>query len=146
MRIKYLFFSWLAVFIGSWVIYVRYNSYTELCRGHECKTTILEDGTSVEQEECDKYRKGIIDGSACEGLCSKETIYFGKCLSTKPNNQMYLGIWGNLEGVIKCQMEDTLHLDFGTELEPRKEIVLFDKPTRGTTVQKFKEMVHNLFK
>lgn len=135
MRIKYLFFSWLAVFIGSWVIYVRYNSYTELCRGHECKATI-----------CDKYRKGIIDGSACEGLCSKETIYFGKCLSTKPNNQMYLGIWGNLEGVIKCQMEDTLHPDFGTELEPRKEIVLFDKPTRGTTVQKFKEMVHNLFK
>ncbi|MEE6495678.1 hypothetical protein FKM82_002110 [Ascaphus truei] len=43
-------------------------------------------------------------------------------------------------------MEDALHLDFGTELEPRKEIILFDKPTRGTTVQKFKEMVHSLFK
>lgn len=43
-------------------------------------------------------------------------------------------------------MEQALHLDFGTELEPRKEVVLFDKPTRGTTVQKFKEMVYSLFK
>lgn len=59
---------------------------------------------------------------------------------------MYLGIWDNLPGVVKCQMEQALHLDFGTELEPRKEIVLFDKPTRGTTVQKFKEMVYSLFK
>lgn len=60
--------------------------------------------------------------------------------------KMYLGIWDNLPGVVKCQMEQALHLDFGTELEPRKEIVLFDKPTRGTTVQKFKEMVYSLFK
>lgn len=43
-------------------------------------------------------------------------------------------------------MEDVEHVDFGSELEPKKEIVLFDKPTRGTTVQKFKEMVHSLFK
>uniref|UniRef100_A0AAA9TK45 Divergent protein kinase domain 1A n=1 Tax=Bos taurus TaxID=9913 RepID=A0AAA9TK45_BOVIN len=63
-----------------------------------------------------------------------------------PALQMYLGIWDNLPGVVKCQMEQALHLDFGTELEPRKEIVLFDKPTRGTTVQKFKEMVYSLFK
>ena len=60
--------------------------------------------------------------------------------------KMYLGVWDNLPGVVKCQMEQALHLDFGTELEPRKEIVLFDKPTRGTTVQKFKEMVYSLFK
>ncbi|KAM9130121.1 divergent protein kinase domain 1A isoform 1-T1 [Pangshura tecta] len=135
MRMKYLFISWLVVFIGSWIIYVEYATYTELCRGHDCKKII-----------CDKYKTGIIDGSACSSLCAKETLYFGKCLSTKPNNQMYLGIWGNLQGVIKCQMEETIHLDLGTELEPRKEIVLFDKPTRGTTVQKFKEMVYGLFK
>lgn len=55
-------------------------------------------------------------------------------------------MWGILQGVIKCQMEEAAHLDLGTELEPRKEIVLFDKPTRGTTVQKFKEMVYGLFK
>lgn len=60
--------------------------------------------------------------------------------------QMYLGIWGNLQGVIKCQMEEAAQLDLGTDPEPRKEIVLFDKPTRGTTVEKFKEMVYSLFK
>lgn len=59
---------------------------------------------------------------------------------------MYLGAWGNLQGVIKCQMEEIAHIDLRTELEPRKETVLFDKPTRGTTVQKFKEMVYGLFK
>ena len=71
-------------------------------------------------------------------LCLKHNLSFF--------SQMYLGIWDNLPGVVKCQMEQALHLDFGTELEPRKEIVLFDKPTRGTTVQKFKEMVYSLFK
>lgn len=38
---KYLFFSWLAVFVGSWIVYVEYSSYTELCRGHECKNSIV---------------------------------------------------------------------------------------------------------
>lgn len=41
VRMKYLFFSWLGVFIGSWVIYVQYSSYTELCRGHDCKKLIV---------------------------------------------------------------------------------------------------------
>ncbi|XP_061321485.1 divergent protein kinase domain 1A isoform X1 [Pezoporus flaviventris] len=135
MRMKYLFISWLVVFVGSWVTYVQYSTYTELCRGHDCRKII-----------CDKYKTGVIDGSACSSLCAKETLYFGKCLSTKPNNQMYLGIWGSLQGVIKCQMEEAAQLDLGTDPEPRKEIVLFDKPTRGTTVEKFKEMVYSLFK
>ncbi|NXC98152.1 FA69A protein, partial [Certhia brachydactyla] len=135
VRIKYLFISWLVVFIGSWVMYVQYSTYTELCRGHDCRKII-----------CDKYKTGVIDGSACSSLCAKETLYFGKCLSTKPNNQIYLGIWGNLQSVIKCQMEEAAQLDFGTDPEPRKEIVLFDKPIRGTTVEKFKEMVYGLFK
>lgn len=38
--------------------------------------------------KCDKYRKGIIDGSACSSLCDKETLYLGRCLSTLPNNQV----------------------------------------------------------
>lgn len=41
LHMKYLFFSWLAVFVGSWIVYVEYSSYTELCRGHECKTSIV---------------------------------------------------------------------------------------------------------
>lgn len=40
--------------------------------------------------QCDKYKSGVIDGSACNSLCAKETLYFGKCLSTKPNNQVRL--------------------------------------------------------
>ncbi|KAJ8418552.1 hypothetical protein AAFF_G00000510 [Aldrovandia affinis] len=130
LRMKYLFFSWLAVFVSSWVVYVQYSSYTELCRGHKCKDTI-----------CDKYRKGVIDGSACSSLCDKGTLYLGKCLSAKPNNQVYTSVWGDLEGVIKCQMEVVLRYDLGAEMEPRKEVVLFDKPTRGTSMEKFKEMV-----
>lgn len=41
LHMKYLFFSWLAVFVGSWIVYVEYSSYTELCRGHECKNSIV---------------------------------------------------------------------------------------------------------
>uniref|UniRef100_A0A8C6NQ08 Divergent protein kinase domain 1A n=1 Tax=Nothobranchius furzeri TaxID=105023 RepID=A0A8C6NQ08_NOTFU len=77
LHMKYLFFSWLAVFVGSWVVYVEYSSYTELCRGHECRNSI-----------CDKYRKGVIDGSACSSLCEKETLYLGKCFTAKPNSQV----------------------------------------------------------
>lgn len=40
--------------------------------------------------QCDKYKTGVIDGSACSSLCAKETLYFGKCLSTKPNKQVRL--------------------------------------------------------
>lgn len=38
--------------------------------------------------QCDKYRKGIIDGSACSSLCDKGTLYMSRCLSTLPNNQV----------------------------------------------------------
>ncbi|XP_026802164.1 divergent protein kinase domain 1A isoform X2 [Pangasianodon hypophthalmus] len=132
VRVKYLFLTWLAVFVGSWVVYVQYSSYTELCRAHECYTTI-----------CDKYRAGVIDGSACSSLCDKDSLYFRRCLSSKPNNQVYTASWGDVDAVIKCQLGDVLHYELGEELEPRKEPVLFDKPTRGTSVEKFKEMVYS---
>ncbi|KAG7319998.1 hypothetical protein KOW79_017141 [Hemibagrus wyckioides] len=131
VRVKYLFLTWLAVFVGSWVVYVQYSSYTELCRAHECYTTI-----------CDKYRAGVIDGSACSSLCEKESLYFRRCLSSKPNTQVYTASWGDVDAVIKCQLGDVLHYELGEELEPRKEPALFDKPTRGTSVEKFKEMVY----
>ena len=54
---------------------------------------------------------------------------------------MYSGIWGDLEGVIKCQMEEVPRYDLGAEMEPRKEMVAFNKPTKGTSVEKFKEMI-----
>ncbi|XP_043941612.1 divergent protein kinase domain 1A [Protopterus annectens] len=131
---KYLFFSWLAVFVGSWIIYVQYSAYTELCRGSDCKNMI-----------CEKYKQGVIDGPACSSLCD-ETLYFGKCLSTKSINQVYVGKWAEVQGVIKCQMEEAAHFDFGTETELRKQTVPFEKPTKGTSVEKFKEMVYSLVK
>ncbi|KAG2461709.1 FA69A protein, partial [Polypterus senegalus] len=38
-------------------------------------------------------------------------------------------------------MEEIVRFDLGAEMEPRKEAILFDKPTKGTSVEKFKEMV-----
>lgn len=40
--------------------------------------------------QCDKYRKGVIDGSACSSLCEKDTLYLGKCFTVKPNSQVSL--------------------------------------------------------
>lgn len=71
--------------------------------------------------------------------------------------QVYSGTWGDLEGVIKCQMEDTPRYDLGGEMEPRREVgaapaagvapaAAFDTPTKGTSVQKFREMILNHLK
>lgn len=46
-----------------------------------------------------------------------------------------------MEGIIKCHMEDVPHYDLEGELEPRRESVAFNRPTRGTSVEKFREMV-----
>lgn len=108
LHMKYLFFSWLAVFVGSWIVYVEYSSYTELCRGHDCKNSIvshvpahvLHPWLSVSHcsvnlcfnwiFQCDKYKRGVIDGSACSSLCEKDTLYLGKCYTAKANSQVAL--------------------------------------------------------
>lgn len=41
LRVKYVFLVWLGVFVGSWLVYVRYSSYAELCRGHVCQAVIV---------------------------------------------------------------------------------------------------------
>ncbi|KAM8875854.1 divergent protein kinase domain 1A [Spinachia spinachia] len=135
LHMRYLLFSWLAVFVGSWIVYVEYSSYTELCRGHDCKNSI-----------CNKYKKGVIDGSACSSLCEKDTLYLGKCFTAQPKSQVYSGSWGDLEGVIKCQMEEVPHYEWGNEMEPRKEAAAFKQPTKGTSVEKFREMILNQVK
>uniref|UniRef100_A0A3Q3EM35 Divergent protein kinase domain 1Aa n=1 Tax=Labrus bergylta TaxID=56723 RepID=A0A3Q3EM35_9LABR len=135
VRVKYLFLTWLTVLVGSWVIYVQYSTYTELCRGHECRNAI-----------CDKYKKGIIDGSACSSLCDKQTLYLSRCLSALPNNQVYTGSWGDRDGIIRCKLGEVVHYELGEEPEPRREAPVFDKPTRGTSVEKFREMVFNHLK
>ncbi|XP_057712844.1 divergent protein kinase domain 1A isoform X1 [Corythoichthys intestinalis] len=132
VRVKYLFLTWLTVLVGSWVLYVQYSAYTELCRGRQCKNAI-----------CDKYKRGIIDGSACSSLCDKDTFYMSRCLSTFPNNQVYTGSWGDREGIIRCRLGKVTHDELGEEPEPQREAPAFDTPTRGTSVEKFREMVFN---
>lgn len=41
--------------------------------------------------QCDKYRRGVIDGSACSSLCDKDTLFLGKCLTSKPASQVSVG-------------------------------------------------------
>lgn len=124
--------------------------------------------------QCEKYGKGIIDGSACSSMCEKETLYLGKCFTAKPSNQVglfkrvslfrcpqfassrssdlscslqvYSGNWGDLQGVIKCQMEEAPHFELGGKMEARKEAAAFNKPTKGTSVEKFREMIINHLK
>lgn len=59
-----------------------------------------------------------------------------------PTRQVYTASWGDVDAVIKCHPGDVMHYELGEEVEPRKEVALFDKPTRGTSVEKFREMVH----
>lgn len=43
-------------------------------------------------------------------------------------------------------MEDVPHYDVEGELEPRRESAAFNRPTKGTSVEKFREMVLNHLK
>lgn len=43
-------------------------------------------------------------------------------------------------------MEEAPHHDLGNEMEPRKEAGAFTKPTKGTSVEKFREMILNHLK
>lgn len=61
--------------------------------------------------------------------------------------QVYTGGWGDLDGVIRCQLGEVLHFELGEELDTKREAAaVFDKPTRGTSVEKFREMVLNHLK
>lgn len=41
LRVKYVFLVWLGIFVGSWLVYVHYSTYAELCRGHVCQVVIV---------------------------------------------------------------------------------------------------------
>ncbi|KAH0615454.1 hypothetical protein JD844_004705 [Phrynosoma platyrhinos] len=49
IKVKYLFFVWLGIFVGSWVVYMHYSSYSELCRGHACQMIIVYSGLWKEE-------------------------------------------------------------------------------------------------
>uniref|UniRef100_A0A8C6ZPE0 Divergent protein kinase domain 1B n=1 Tax=Nothoprocta perdicaria TaxID=30464 RepID=A0A8C6ZPE0_NOTPE len=87
--VKYLLVLWLGIFVGSWVAYVHYASYSELCRGHVCRAVI-----------CDQYRKGIISGSTCRELCEELTLRFQRCLSSSAAQQSNLGEQPSLAALV----------------------------------------------
>ncbi|XP_077140905.1 divergent protein kinase domain 1B isoform X2 [Ranitomeya variabilis] len=97
-------------------------------------------------KKCDQYKKGIISGSACKDLCEDHTLVFHQCLSSSPTHQVYRGLWSDREVIIKCGVEENLKVDSNPDTVPRRELVLFDKPTRGTSMDEFKEMLLNFLK
>ncbi|XP_060791716.1 divergent protein kinase domain 1B [Neoarius graeffei] len=124
VKVKYLMVAWLGVLVTSWVVYVQYSSYSELCRGHVCTMLI-----------CEHYRKGIISGSVCQSLCEEKTLTLQHCLSTLPTHQVYSAVWKEKAVVVKCGLHDA-----------QRDASLYDKPTRGTSVDEFREMLHSFLK
>ncbi|XP_042537052.1 divergent protein kinase domain 1B isoform X3 [Dipodomys spectabilis] len=130
LRVRYALLIWLGIFAGSWMVYVHYSSYSELCRGHVCQVMI-----------CDQYHKGIISGSICRDLCELNRVEWRTCLSSAPEWQVYSGLWQDKEVTIKCGIKESLNPQ-----TPRRELVLFDKPTRGTSIKEFREMTLSFLK
>ncbi|XP_048858578.1 divergent protein kinase domain 1B-like [Brienomyrus brachyistius] len=135
IKVKYLFLAWLGVLVGSWAVYMHYSSYSELCRGHVCHMVI-----------CDHYRRGIISGSSCKAQCEDNTLVLQHCLSSSPSHQVYSGVWNERSVIIKCGVEEALRIDGSPDTELRREVTLFDKPTRGTSMDEFREMINNFLK
>ncbi|KAL6470819.1 hypothetical protein MHYP_G00219380 [Metynnis hypsauchen] len=135
VKVKYLVVAWLGVLVASWVIYVQYSSYSELCRGHVCTMLI-----------CEHYRRGIISGSVCKSLCEEKTLTLQRCLSTSPAHQVYSAVWREKAVIVKCGIEDALRGDGGPNSLPKHDASLYDKPTRGTSMDEFREMLHSFLK
>lgn len=124
--------------------------------------------------QCDQYRKGIISGSICQDLCSLHEVEWRACLSSVPGQQVslvgsgwghpggsgrgcqledscgpmqvYSGLWQGKEVTIKCGIEEGLDPKARSEPAPRQELLLFDKPTRGTSIKEFREMTLSFLK
>ncbi|KAG9266012.1 protein FAM69B-like [Astyanax mexicanus] len=135
VKVKYLVVAWLGVLVASWVIYVQYSSYSELCRGHVCTMLI-----------CEHYRRGIISGSVCKSLCEEKTLTLQRCLSTSPTNQVYSAVWKEKAVIVKCGIEDALGIDGSPDSFLKRDTGLYDKPTRGTSMDEFREMLHTFLK
>ncbi|XP_049752704.1 divergent protein kinase domain 1B isoform X2 [Elephas maximus indicus] len=88
-RLRYVFLVWLCILAGSWVMYLHYSSYSELCRGHVCRLLI-----------CDQYHKGIISGSVCRDLCDLHAVEWRTCLSSAPEQQATLGDLPSLPALV----------------------------------------------
>ncbi|XP_062041329.1 divergent protein kinase domain 1B [Lepus europaeus] len=135
LRVKCALLVWLGIFAGSWLAYLHYVSYSELCRGHVCQAII-----------CEQYHKGVISGSVCQDLCELGKVEWKACLSPAPGQQVYSGLWQDREVTIKCGIKDTLDGQAQAGTAPRRERALFDKPTRGTSRKEFQDMTFSFLK
>ncbi|MGH0125821.1 UNVERIFIED_CONTAM: hypothetical protein FKN15_024989 [Acipenser sinensis] len=54
---------------------------------------------------------------------------------------VYSGTWKNKEVMIKCGIEEPLRGDGSPDSVSRRELTLFNKPTRGTSMDEFREML-----
>uniref|UniRef100_A0A8C6WQ74 Divergent protein kinase domain 1B n=1 Tax=Neogobius melanostomus TaxID=47308 RepID=A0A8C6WQ74_9GOBI len=135
IKVKYLLLAWLSILVTSWVLYMQYASYSELCRGNVCQMVI-----------CDHYKRGIISGSSCKALCDQKSLIMQRCMSTSSTHQVYSGLWKERSVIIKCGLEDPVSADGIPESGLRHELGLFDKPTRGTSMDEFKDMLHSFLK
>ncbi|NP_001122210.1 divergent protein kinase domain 1B precursor [Danio rerio] len=135
VKVKYLLVAWFGILVASWVIYMQYSSYSELCRGHVCTMLI-----------CDHYRRGIISGSVCKSLCEEKTLSLHHCLSTSPTHQVYSAVWKEKAVLVKCGIEESIRGENGLDSPLRHDNNLYDKPTRGTSMDEFRAMLHAFLK
>ncbi|XP_075415014.1 divergent protein kinase domain 1B [Tenrec ecaudatus] len=135
LRVRYALLIWLSVLAGSWLVYVHYSSYAELCRGHVCRLVI-----------CEQYHKGIISGSVCRDMCDLHAVEWRTCLSSVPGQQVYSGFWQDKEVIIKCTVQEAPGTKARPDAAPRPELVLFNKPVRGTSVEEFRQMTFSFLK
>ncbi|KAG1946429.1 divergent protein kinase domain 1B [Pimephales promelas] len=135
VKVKYLLVAWFGILVASWVIYMQYSSYSELCRGHVCTMLI-----------CDHYRRGIISGSVCKSLCEEKTLSFQHCLSTSPTHQVYSAVWKQKSLLVKCGIEESMRGETDPDTPLLHDNNLYDKPTRGTSMDEFRAMLHSFLK
>lgn len=126
--------------------------------------------------QCDHYKRGIISGSCCKALCDQRTLRLQHCMSPSSTHQakrynpsrfhcisvggpdtkcvvfivsslqVYSGVWKERPVVIKCGVEDPVQSNGAPQSVLHQEMSLYDKPTRGTSMDEFKEMVHSFLK
>ena len=81
------------------------------------------------------------------GTCRPRCTLRGPCTQQVPVlPQVYSGLWQGKEVTIKCGLEESLSWKAGADVAPRRELVLFDKPTRGTSIKEFREMTLSFLK
>lgn len=67
-------------------------------------------------------------------------------MGTPRPTQVYSGLWQGKEVTIKCGIEEGRSAEAGPEAAPRRELVRFDKPARGTSIKEFREMTLGFLK